>query len=111
MYERYLVFYSLTTVAFINRQIFTVSTYIFIKVIVWVYLVFKITIIVVGNIKWLNILFCTLFIYFDELFIHILVFVGESKVDVINIVEREYIFTICTVPVIIIVTFTVKLFR
>ena len=29
---------------------------------------------------------------------------------VINIVEREYIFTICTVPVIIIVTFTVKLF-
>ena len=32
-------------------------------------------------------------IYFDELFIHILVFVGESKVDVINIVEREYIFT------------------
>ena len=29
-------FYSLTTVAFINRKIFTVSTYIFIKVIVWV---------------------------------------------------------------------------
>ena len=29
--------------------------------------------------------------------------VGESKVDVINNVEREYIFTICTVPVIMIV--------
>ena len=32
-----------------------------------------------------------------------LVCVGESKVDVINMVEKEYIFTICTVLVIIIV--------
>ena len=50
-----------------------------------------------------HLIFFTLFIYFEELFIHMLVCVGESKVDVITMVEKEYIFSICTVQVIIIV--------
>ena len=51
-----------------------------------------------------NVVICTLFIYFEELVVHIWACVGEPKVGVNNIVKREYIFTIWKVPLIIIAT-------